>query len=797
MKKTIVLGIIFLLVVMNFTSISSIQFNKNITIQSDRDDILYVGGNGPGNYSKIQDAIDNASDGDTVFVYDDSSPYEENLIVNKSIKLIGENRNTTYINGSYYGNIIYISVNCTTITGFTIQNIKAVGIFINSNHNTITGNNIIDHNPRGYSRRGIYLNYSDGNTISDNKISLNSYEAFFISGVFLLSSNNNIIVGNNISNNKGDYYGYGIYVSNSRNNTITGNKISENFDGIKTYNSTNGNIFDNIFFSNGEGIFIHSSNNNEISNNSFFDNGGGIYLYRAYNINIFNNSFFKDGLYVLYSEDNNVENNTVNGKPLVYLEDKSDKVVIEAGQVILVNCDNITVINQNLSDTTIGVQLWKTNNSKICHNYYSNVMYGIHSSYSHNNNLSNSNFSNNYTSIYLSNSNKTTINCNTILNGGHYSTIIYILESSNNTIYNNRISGKYNGIYLSYCKNHTVIKNKINLNNDFKPLVIHGIYLWHCDNNIISDNIICTNFSQGTGILITHSNNNFISINKISKIGNHGDYGWGIKTISSDSNTVILNDITKTCGGIYITYYSFENIIIANNIKENRCDGIKLKQSSNNSISNNMITKNLIGIILNPFSHNNIIYHNNFINNTQNAYDEGKNIWDDGYPSGGNYWDDYNGTDNDGDGIGDTPYLIPGGDNVDRYPLMEPYGNHPPNTPTINGPISGKPNTEYNFTFNAIDPEGEAVMYIIDWGDNNTERTEYVESGIEILLNHTWNETGTYLIRAKAIDIHGAESDWEEFTVTIPRDKASSNLLLKKFEFNSHDYDYKNYLGIS
>jgi hypothetical protein len=110
--------------------------------------------------------------------------------------------------------------------------------------------------------------------------------------------------------------------------------------------------------------------------------------------------------------------------------------------------------------------------------------------------------------------------------------------------------------------------------------------------------------------------------------------------------------------------------------------------------------------------------------------------------------------------------------------LAIPYYNQPPNEPTIVGPTRGNPNTEYDFSFNTTDPDGDAVMYNIDWGDNNTEWTEYGDSGVEIILKHTWETSGNYSIKAQAIDINGAESDWTNYTVTIPRSKAIINPIL-------------------
>ena len=98
MKRILAIGIILLFIGMSISS--STGFNaveQSITPLNGK--TLYVGGSGPGNYTYIQLAINDASNGDTVFVY--NGMYYENVIVDKSINLIGEDRNTTVIDGNY------------------------------------------------------------------------------------------------------------------------------------------------------------------------------------------------------------------------------------------------------------------------------------------------------------------------------------------------------------------------------------------------------------------------------------------------------------------------------------------------------------------------------------------------------------------------------------------------------------------------------------------------------------------------------------------------------------------------
>jgi parallel beta-helix repeat protein len=180
----------------------SVCFNRDSTT-------LYVGGSGPGNFSSIQTAINAAGNGDTVFVYDDSSPYYENVVVDKTILLVGESPQTTIIDGSGIGDTIRLSASGVTVKWFTIQHSGSVwgtaGVDLGSDTNTLRGNIIQNC---GYI--GVFIEGSEHNIISENTI-INSGR-----GIRLRASSHNIINGNLIVNNTA----IGICITTISNNNV-------------------------------------------------------------------------------------------------------------------------------------------------------------------------------------------------------------------------------------------------------------------------------------------------------------------------------------------------------------------------------------------------------------------------------------------------------------------------------------------------------------------------------------------------------------------------------------------------
>lgn len=101
--------------------------------------------------------------------------------------------------------------------------------------------------------------------------------------------------------------------------------------------------------------------------------------------------------------------------------------------------------------------------------------------------------------------------------------------------------------------------------------------------------------------------------------------------------------------------------------------------------------------------------------------------------------------------------------------------NSPPTEPEITGPSSGDVGTSYEYGFCSTDPEGDDIVYCLDWGDDTGEVCiGPFPSGSCITESHTWTAGGSFTIRAKAGD-QELESDYSEFRVTMPRNRLLSN----------------------
>jgi parallel beta-helix repeat protein len=301
MKRILTIGVI-LLFIGSIWSSTGFNLEKDSPIPLRDGKTLYVGGSGPGNYSKIQDAIDNASDGDIVFVYDDSSPYVETLIVNKSIRLIGENKHTTVIkiegNDDHIINAHRVNVNGFTLLGnkHAIIDISANNIIISNNtidqiiliHNCYSNNSVISHNR--ITKASIDVLW-DNIIISDNIISdCDNFLGCIYVGV--TGCSNITIIGNEINNSS--YYGIWIF-RRLYDCIISNNKISNNSIALTIDESNDILISRNIFDNNNVALRIGDCNNINISENAFIKNHHGIHISGpGYPNYIYHNNFIRN-----------------------------------------------------------------------------------------------------------------------------------------------------------------------------------------------------------------------------------------------------------------------------------------------------------------------------------------------------------------------------------------------------------------------------------------------------------------------------------------------------------------------
>ena len=237
------------------------------TIYVDDDNTGPEDGSQANPWNTIQEAVDAAQPGDTVFV--SNGTYYEDVYIDKTINLTGISRDNTTINASNIG-IFVENADYVNITGFPIENGSSAGIRLMPSNDSLISNNRVERN-----NYGIQTFYSNHTTIKDNIASNNSdYYGIYIFQSTNITVNNNYCRNNNAA---------GIWIQSSFDSIINGNNCSYNSHGI--YLSTgnyNNQIFDNfVSYNNGvgtteSGIFIGSSENNMFFNNTSLNDKYGL-----------------------------------------------------------------------------------------------------------------------------------------------------------------------------------------------------------------------------------------------------------------------------------------------------------------------------------------------------------------------------------------------------------------------------------------------------------------------------------------------------------------------------------------
>ncbi len=705
MKKTSLFVIALVAVSLTFSTLTFLPEEVGATT-------LHVGGGGPGNYTAIQAAINDANPGDSVFVY--NGTYYENIEVDKTLSLMGEDRNTTIIDGNSSGDVVRISDDWVNFTDFTVRNSGSdwsdTGIKLLSVRRCLIANNLLTD-----IRHGIILTLSDDNTVTNNTVDSASDTA-----IYLHSSSHDRVSGN-IMLDSGIYVWGGLLeywntheidVSNTVNGrpihywkNITGGKIPADAGEVILANCTY-ILAESLNLSGGSvGIELGFSSFNAIINSTVSSNNwDGVFLWKSNNNTISNCTASNDlvGIDIEFSSNNTVAH---------FIASDSQGVGIS-----VYDSDNNSISNSTASNNSMGISIYSSSNNTFTGNNISgNANRGIWHYSSNDNVLSDNDVLNNDLGILIQWSDRNRISANTVSSNSGYG--IQIKDAHLNTITNNTVlSNADAGIFIEYSDDVLIIDNNASKN-------LHGIYIAGSRSSTVLRNTMIENgilllggaipywdthvidtsntvngkpvyywkntiggiVPSGAGQVILVSCRDVLVVNQ-----NVSNGSVGIQLAYSSDIVVVYNTASSNNGyGIHL-FFSNDNMIKLNTLSKNKNDGILATISDSNTIiDNNISSNNRNGIYLSSAEYNEI-YHNNIMNNSQQAEDHSDlNIWDDAYPSGGNYWSNYTGTDNfsgpnqdqpGSDGIGDTPYVIDA-DSQDRYPLMSPFVPPTPSPP--------------------------------------------------------------------------------------------------------------------
>jgi parallel beta-helix repeat protein len=324
----------------------------------------------PDDYSSIQEAVGNAFDGDTVFVRS-GFYYNQTVIIDKRLSLIGEDKTNTRIIGDW-------SLNGTVVLvlhdGVVVQNLTLCSV----NNSGLSGRGVHLLNVRGClvlncnslnNGIGVWLYGSSENTIEDNyMISENTIP--FSAGIKLQYSHNNSILWNNAI----DYdYGFGIVLDFSNGNNLTGNQISNNYHGIWLNSANNNDLIDNnvsltrnIFVRATEqvrlgsfGIRLFSSANNTIASNNVSSVPKGIQIVAFSYLNLVENNTITNSTYGLELANNSSRN-------LI----ERNKISISEYGLMVKYASNNTLSANKITDNLVGANFEYSSENLVYHNNF-------------------------------------------------------------------------------------------------------------------------------------------------------------------------------------------------------------------------------------------------------------------------------------------------------------------------------------------------------------------------------------------------------------------------------------------
>ncbi len=590
----------------------------------------------PDYYATVQAAINVAASGDTVFVK--AGTYYGQVIVNKSISLVGENAATTILDEQdEVGDVVIINASGVLISNFTINGYKRPepnpppSYWVSGNGITVEGHNdTFIRNVRltnGGNAYAMVIEDVHNLTLVDVSVTGNIY------GVIIRSCSNITLTDNTITYNwgysgLGVRSGYGLFLDECYNATLRGNSLQENADDfcidgqelghflhdIDTSNQLlNGAVRKIYYLINQHDATINftgypdlgflalvNSTNMEVQGFDFVDNNPGLLLAYTNNSLIHNNTarYCSRGMWLFHSSHNVISENT-------FAPNNTDCIILEYFST------NNTISGNGMRDSTASaMKLYNSSRNIIADNNVTrNPRGGIYLQYSDDTILNNNNVTNNSAEggtggVRIQYSSNTTMNNNTMNNNNvNFRVVAYYNTQLGHFVHDIDPTNLVDGKHIYYLINYTgaTVNPTTYPDAGFVALV-------NSNSSAIQD-------LQLQGMLLGYTNNTLVQNNTLA---NGGDT---ITMVKSSDNYVTENNATNSSDGISLYDYSKNNTILQNNVTEVG-NGIRLSgYCQNNSIADNFLTENSQGIYVSSYCNNTVVTGNVLWNNSGDGID--------------------------------------------------------------------------------------------------------------------------------------------------------------------------------